>query len=101
MKYLEREVRLRKVLSRLSYRIFFALDHVGLHLLPKHYYTPVADYSWLRKNPDAWMSRAEFTGVRWDLDEQLSWVRKICEPRYHEVRGLDWHRKLRSGGWGV
>jgi hypothetical protein len=101
VKFLEREVRLRKVVSRLSYRVFFALDHMGVHLLPKHYYTPVADYSWLQRNPDTWMGRADFAGVRWDLDEQLRWVRKICEPHYHEVGGLDWHRELRSGGWGV
>lgn len=101
MKALESNVGLRKVASRLSYRAFFALEHVGLHLLPKHYYTPVADYSWLRKNPEAWMGRVDLTGVHWDLDGQLGWLREICESHYHEVKGLDWHRKLRTGGWGV
>jgi hypothetical protein len=101
MKSLESNFRLRKVASRLSYRAFFALEHMGLHLLPKHYYTPIADYSWLQKNPDAWMGRAHLTGVHWDLDEQLGWLQEICESHYHEVKGLDWHRKLRTGGWGV
>jgi hypothetical protein len=101
MKFLERKVWLRRGFSRLSYRVFFALDRMGLHLLPKHYYAPVADYSWLRKNPDAWMGRANLAGVRWDLDEQLGWLQKICEPYYHEVARLDWYREILSGGWGV
>ena len=88
MKYLERKVWLRRIFGRLSYRVFFALDRVGLHLLAEHYYTPVADYSWLRKNPEAWMGRTNLACVHWALDEQLDWLRKICEPHHHEVVGL-------------
>ena len=100
MKFLERRVWLRRVFGRLSYRVFFALDRVGLHLLPKHYYTPVADYSWLRKNPEAWMDRTNLACVHWALDEQLDWLRKICEPHHHEVGGLDWYYEISFGGWG-
>ena len=101
MKFLERRVWLRRVFGRLSYRVFFALDRLGLHLLPKHYYTPVADYSWLRKNPEAWMDRTNLACVHWALDEQLDWLRKICEPHHHEVVGLDWYHEISFGGWGV
>jgi hypothetical protein len=39
---------LKKILKRLSFQTFFTLDRLGLHVLPKHYYTPIPDYSWLR-----------------------------------------------------
>jgi len=92
---------LRTALGRLSVRVFFALDQVGLHVLPKHYALPVADYSWLRKNPEAWMGRASLVGVRWDIGEQLNWLQSICKPFYHEVAGLGPYREIKSSGWGA
>jgi len=68
MRITESKASLRRGVKRLSSRVFFALDRVGVHLLPKHYYTPVADYSWLQKNREAWMAGANLVGVRWDLD---------------------------------
>ena len=37
-------------LKDFSFRLFMALDKSGVHLLPKHYYTPIPDYHWLRRN---------------------------------------------------
>ncbi|MGH2588015.1 MAG: class I SAM-dependent methyltransferase [Dehalococcoidia bacterium] len=56
--------------------------------MPKHYYTPVPDYTWLRHNPAAWMGRAPMTGVHWDTGEQARWLAEICGPYVGEVAGL-------------
>jgi len=90
----------KEFLKSLSFTTFFALDRVGLHLLPNHYYTPVPDYSWLRKNRDSWQRRVNLTGVHWDLEEQLAWLRKICQPYYHEVEGLSSYREIERSGYG-
>ncbi len=74
-----------KLLTRAYMRAFLALDRVGVHVLPKHYYTPIPDYTWLRKHPEAWMRRASLAGINWDLDRQLEWLAAICGPYYHEV----------------
>ena len=79
---------LKRVLKEASYRSFFALDALRLHVLPKHFYTPVPDYRWLRANRELWIERASLRGVAWDLAAQLEWLGDICRPYYHEVAGL-------------
>jgi len=101
MGIMEIKALLRRGVKRLSSRVFFTLDRVGVHLLPKHYYTPVADYSWLRKNRDAWMARANLVGVRWDLDEQLGWLHKVYTPYRREVAGFSSYREVQAAGWGL
>lgn len=68
--------------------MFFALDRVNFHVLPKHFYTPVPDYQWLRANRELWTGRASLAGVAWDLEAQLAWLGEICRPYYPEVAGL-------------
>jgi predicted O-methyltransferase YrrM len=80
-------------LSRSAWKIFLLLDRIGVHILPKHYYTPIPDYHWLRQHREAWMGRAALTGVGWDLDQQVDWLAQVCHPYYHEVAGLDWYNR--------
>ncbi len=84
-----------------SVRAFLALDRVGLHVLPKHYYSSVPDMAWLRKHRNAWQKPASLVGVRWNLDEQLEWLRKICRPYYAEVQGLGLYRSILASGVGL
>jgi predicted O-methyltransferase YrrM len=79
---------LKNVLKEASYKMFFALDGLRLHVLPKHFYTPVPDYRWLRTNPDLWIGRGSLKGVTWDLAAQADWLSQVCGPYYHEVAGL-------------
>ena len=89
-----------KALKDVSSRLFFLLDRVGIHLAPKHFYTTVPDYAWLRANRAAWDAPSAMPGVHWDLDEQLSWVRATAEPYLHEVIGLDEFRAFERSGFG-
>lgn len=80
--------------------LFMALDRVGVHLMPKHYSTPVADYAWLRRDPDAWQLPASLVGVEWDVDAQLRWLRETYGPYAHEVQGSAWYDELVATGVG-
>ena len=92
--------KVKNLLKSASFATFFALDRVGVHLLPKWFYTPVPNYSWLRKNRDLWQRRTSLAGLRWDLDEQLAWLGEVCEAYYHEVEGLGSYRKIAPSGFG-
>jgi hypothetical protein len=87
---------MNKFLQKVSVGLFRALDRVGLHVLPKHYYTPVADQGWLRQNKAVWAKRAPMCGVHWDVDEQLAWVDQMCRPYYGEVAGLRAYRDIQE-----
>jgi predicted O-methyltransferase YrrM len=76
------------ILQKLFLRAFKTFDWLGLHVLPKHYYTPVADQHWLSTHKSTWAKRAPMLGVHWDLDDQMAWLERICRPHYGEVAGL-------------
>ena len=92
---------MRSLLKRLSFELFMLGDRLGVHVLPKHYHTPIPDYRWLRQHRPLWAGRASMTGVHWDLDEQLRWISDLCAPYYHEVRGLHVYRQLTASGVGA
>jgi Methyltransferase domain len=82
----------------LFFKSFSMLDRAGLHVIPKHYYTPVPDCKWLEENRPLWIGRSSLTGISWDLPEQLAWLKQTCEPYYQEVAGLKfYHAQARNG----
>ena len=91
----------RRALKRLSAQVFLNGDRFGVHVLPKHYYSPVPDYRWLAENQSLWRRPVDMTGVDWDLDEQLRWLREACSQFAGEVRGLAVYRSAESGGFGL
>ncbi len=86
--------------KRLLFRSFLMLDRAGLHVIPKHYYTPVPDMKWLETNRPLWMGRSSLTGIAWDLDAQLNWLKDACAPFYCEVAGLEAYKSFMRDGWG-
>jgi Methyltransferase domain len=83
-----------------SFGLFRAADRLGFHFLPKHYYTPVPDLSWLLANRPLWESPADMSHTPWDIDAQLAWVRQCCAGHYSEVSGLSLYRRLVASGAG-
>jgi hypothetical protein len=88
------------LVGRAVFKMFLGLDRLGLHVLPKHYYSPVADYHWLKTHTDAWKGRARLTGVCWDLDKQLDWLSAVCKSYHHEVIGFRTYKEAIAAGWG-
>ncbi len=78
------------------FRTFRTLDRAGLHALPKHYYSPVPDCSWLKDNRPLWSGRSSLTGITWDLAAQFAWLKEVCEPYYSEM-DVESFRSLGNG----
>lgn len=95
------KARSRKSLTRVSFKLFTLFDRLGLHVLPKHYYTPVADYHWLKRHKQIWTGRANLSGIHWDLDEQIQWLSEICPPYYDEVAGLEFYERTTASAVGL
>jgi predicted O-methyltransferase YrrM len=91
---------MKQLLKEASYRTFFLLDGLHVHVLPKHFYTPVPDYRWLKANRELWAGPASLHGVDWDLLAQLEWLEQICQPYYHEVAGLRLFEQIAASGVG-
>lgn len=87
---------LRDRIKRLSVALYLLGDRFGVHILPKHYYTPTADITWLKAHPDLWMPPAKMLGVDWNLPAQLEWLGALCGPYYEEVEGLEDYRRLEA-----
>jgi len=90
----------RRTLKRASVRLFMGADKLGAHILPKHYYTSIPDYRWLNENKSVWCRRVDLTGVEWDLQKQLTWLRQQCQLFYDEVRGLKVYSDAVDGAYG-
>ena len=75
-------------------------DRIGWHVMPKHYYTANHDVRWLRGHRKLWAKPAEYNHLRWDLDQQLSWLRETVLPSMPEVRGLALFRALTGAAAG-
>lgn len=60
---------------KIAQKAFFAGDRLNVHVLPVHYYTPVASRKQLRRTESEWRRRLDPLPFRWDIDEQSQWVR--------------------------
>jgi hypothetical protein len=86
--------------KRLLFKTFSMLDRAGVHVMPKHYYTPVPDCAWLKDNESLWIGRSSLTGIHWDLAQQFAWLKDVCDPYYGEVAGLKPYYPVTQNGSG-
>ena len=77
-----------------------AVAQLGLHVLPRHYYSPVVDIDALRATRERWARRATMCGVSWDVDAQANRLREICLPFRDEYAGNDIYRRATEGRFG-
>jgi predicted O-methyltransferase YrrM len=94
-------VKIRRLIRQQLFRVFLLLDRMGVHLLPKHYYSPMPDYAWLQDNRDIWTKPSAIPGVQWDVTSQYKWLDETCRDYYREVKGLEFYRTLIDGEWGL
>ncbi len=92
---------MRRQIKQQLFRAFLLLDRVGVHLLPKHFYSPVSDYAWLRAHQEVWTAPNPLPGLDWSLDAQFQWLREACGEYYAEVEGLEFFHGLTQEGWGL
>jgi hypothetical protein len=80
------------------FRLFLLLERLGYHVLPRHFYSPVADRHQLERNPELWRRPLSLTGIDWNLDAQLGWLREACSDHLEEVSGFPFLSELTEGG---
>jgi hypothetical protein len=78
--------------------VFLLLERLGYHVLPRHFYSPVADRRWLDQNRDLWQRPISLPGLEWDLEAQLGWLRETCSEHLEEVEGFPFLSELTEGG---
>ncbi len=98
--YFKARRRSRAPLRQLWFKIFLLSERLGVHVLPKNFYTPIQDFRWLGNNKEVWIERARLNGIEWDLDNQLDWLMDTCRPYYHEVAGLEFYEESGTCEWG-
>jgi hypothetical protein len=71
--------------ATLSAKVFRAAERLGIHVMPIHYYTPVASRRWLQLNESSWRRPGMPTAIPWDLEEQGRWLRETASTFSSEV----------------
>ncbi|MGB8802818.1 MAG: class I SAM-dependent methyltransferase [Candidatus Acidiferrales bacterium] len=92
--------RVRGLGRDLWFKAFLLFERLGIHVLPKSYYSPVQDYRWLEANKELWIGRCGLSGVEWNVERQIEWVAEICGQYHHEVEGLESYQKSAASEWG-
>jgi predicted O-methyltransferase YrrM len=75
-----------KIAKKLLFEMHRLLSKLGIHVLPVHYYSPVANLSDLETTKSSWARRTEMPGIIWDVEAQKLEMRKICLPFQNEYR---------------
>lgn len=65
---------MRAVAQRVAHGVFRAGDKVGVHVLPAHYYSPVASRKQLHRTEDLWRRPLNPMPFDWDVDAQAEWL---------------------------
>ena len=65
----------------------------GIHVLPVHYYSPVANILELERTKPVWARKSELPGVAVNLDEEVDNLRTICLPFQKEYLGNNIYRE--------
>jgi hypothetical protein len=77
---------------------FHGLERLKLHVMPVHFYSPIAERRWLQSHPEFWRRRVPLAGVHWDLERQLEWLSRICATHLHEVAGFSFIAAVKTHG---
>lgn len=74
---------LRRILGRIlfSQRSFEFLQNIGIHLMRKHYYSPIPDTRELSEKKDIWERETELPGLHMNIEKQLDLLQNIF-PSY-------------------
>jgi hypothetical protein len=92
--------RVRRFARELWFKAFLLFEKIGVHVLPKSFYSPVQDYRWLEEHKAFWADPSPLIGIDWDVEQQLAWLNETCAPYYPEVSGLGFFNESAAREWG-
>jgi predicted O-methyltransferase YrrM len=88
------------LLKRLVFEAHRATARLGLHVLPRHYYSSVVDLHELEATRASWAKPSTLSGVDWDPDAQERSAREICSPYRDEYAANETFRAAVAGDFG-
>ena len=88
------------LLKRLVFAGHRAAARLGLHVLPRHYYSNVADLHELEATRSTWARRSEMAGVEWDIAVQERTLREVCLPCRDEYAANETYQAAVAGEFG-
>ena len=91
---------MRRALQRLIFRLYRALERLGVHVLPVHYYSAQPSTRALEATRAVWARRSSLPGLDADLDRQVETLREICLPWRDETAGNPVYAHAVEHGFG-
>jgi len=88
------------VLKRLVFALYRALEWLGLHVLPVHYYSAQPSTQELERSRARWARPSELPGIDAPVEAQAEALRRICGPWQGETRGNAVYREAVLGRFG-
>ncbi len=88
------------LLKRLAFAGHRAAARLRVHVLPRHYYSSVADLAELEATRERWARPSTLPGVDWDLAAQEATAREICLPYREEYAANETYRAAVEGALG-
>lgn len=86
--------------KRLAFSAHRAAARLGLHVLPRHYYSSVVDPGELETTRSSWAKASTLPGVDWDVEAQARSAREICLPHRDEYAANESYRAATRSGFG-
>ena len=80
-------------------KVFVFFERFGIHVLPIHHYDPIPDTRELRRNLNLWYKEGTFTGVDFNIKEQLELLNKLKNYKI-EYDKLPSNEELDEQGFG-
>lgn len=74
---------------------------MGIVVLPRHYYVPIADVLELKQTRDVWARRCSMIGVDIDIGRQAACLHEIVSPFETEYRGNAVMKEALAKGFGL
>lgn len=79
--------------------VFPLFEHLGVHVLPIHFYSPVPDTRELRRNRPRWDREWSMAGIDLDEERQSSWIGRLAAFQ-DEFDALEPEAEIASRGFG-
>jgi predicted O-methyltransferase YrrM len=86
--------------KKLLFKVHQSALRAGFFVLPKHYYTPIADINELARTQAVWAQRSSMTGIETDTGQQASRLREIIQPFEPEYRLNGAYKEGMTNGFG-
>ena len=78
---------IKDLLKRWLFYIYKFGTRCGVHVLPVHYYSPLADIVELERTRDTWARKSGLAGIDASLDDQVRELTATCRPYQAEYEG--------------